>query len=309
MLCDAEAALPESRRFRAKLIWMSNHPMSLSEPYLMKHATQTVCMSVTDLYHKLDINTLNELPAKTLNLNEIGEVTISTHKPIFCDPYHANKVTGSFIVVHPIENNTLAVGIITEDEPLVTARGSHTSLMEHVSSAASHRGAAVWMTGLSGAGKTTICRAVYTEMLARGIRVEMLDGDTVRQHMCRDLGFGKEDRAENMRRIGYVAQLLARNRVVTLVSAISPYRAIRDEVRAQIGKFIEVYVNAPIQVCEERDPKGLYSRARRGEIRGFTGIDDPYEPPLAPEVECKTDQESLKESVDKVVSAILKAIE
>ncbi|MGZ4828006.1 MAG: adenylyl-sulfate kinase [Candidatus Angelobacter sp.] len=309
MLCDAEAELPESRRFRAKLIWMSPHPMSLNEPYLMKHATQTVCMSITELHHKLDINTLDELPAHTLNLNEIGQVTIDTHKPIFCDPYHVNKVTGSFIVVHPIQNTTLAVGIVTEDEPGTTVGNGQSSLMEQVSAAASHKGLAVWMTGLSGAGKTTICQAVHTEMLARSIRVEMLDGDAIRQHMCRDLGFAREDRAENVRRIGYVAQLLTRNRVVTLVSAISPYRAVRDEVRKQIGRFMEVYVNAPVQVCEERDPKGLYNRARRGEIRGFTGIDDPYEPPLAPEIECKTDQESLKECVHKVVSAILKAIE
>jgi len=146
-------------------------------------------------------------------------------------------------------------------------------------------------------------------LLARGIRVEMLDGDTVRQHMSRNLGFNKEDRTENVRRIGYVAGLLTRNRVVTLVSAISPYRTTRDEVRRQIGRFIEVYVNAPFQVCEQRDPKGLYRRARSGEIRGFTGLDDPYEPPLVPEVECKTDRESVKDSVHKVLSAILEAIE
>ena len=164
------------------------------------------------------------------------------------------------------------------------------------------------MTGLSGAGKTTICQAVYTELLARGVRVEMLDGDVVRRHMCRDLGFSKTDRAENVRRIGYVAQLLTRNRVVTLVSAISPYRAARDEARAQVGRFLEVYVNAPVEVCEQRDPKGLYKKARTGEIQKFTGLDDPYEFPLAPEIECKTDQESVKDSVDKVMAAILKDI-
>jgi bifunctional enzyme CysN/CysC len=308
LLCSAEAEPPESRRFRAKLIWMSPAPMSLNEPYLMKHTTQTVCMSVTDLHHKLDINTLDELPASGLKLNEIGEVTIETHKPVFCDPYHVNKVTGSFIVIHPIQNNTVAVGIITDDKPLSAVRTGNVSLAEQVSSSANHKGLAVWMTGLSGAGKTTICQAVYTELLSRGIRVEMLDGDAIRQHISSRLGFSKADRIENIRRIGYVAQLLTRNRVVTLVSAISPYRETRAEVRAEIGRFMEVYVNAPVQVCEQRDPKGLYKRARNGEIQGFTGLDDPYEPPLSPDVECRTDEESVKESVDKVMAAILETI-
>src|SRR5207244_1359689 len=148
---------------KAKLIWMSATPMSPNEPYLMKHATQTACMSVALLHHKLDINTLQELPATGLGLNEIGEVTIETHKPIFCDPYHVNKVTGSFIVVHPIHNNTVAVGIITSNEWLANANGHH-SLAEQLSSGAQHQGLTVWMTGLSGAGKTTICQAVYTEL-------------------------------------------------------------------------------------------------------------------------------------------------
>ncbi|HEX7288910.1 MAG TPA: adenylyl-sulfate kinase [Candidatus Angelobacter sp.] len=308
MLCDTLTEPPESHSFRAKLFWMSPAPAALHGAYLLKHATQTVCMNISHLHHKLDINTLQELPAASLSLNEIGEVTVQTHKPIFCDPYHVNKITGSFIVVDPIQNSTVAVGIITGEERPAANHG-HPSLAESVSSAASHKGLTVWMTGLSGAGKTTICQAVYTEMLARGIRVEMLDGDTVRQNFSRNLGFSKEDRTENVRRIGYVAGLLTRNRVVTLVSAISPYRAARDEVRAQIGRFLEVYVNAPFQVCEQRDPKGLYRRARNGEIRGFTGLDDPYEPPLVPEIECRTDQESVKDSVDKVVTAILGAIE
>jgi len=309
LLCDAQAEPPEGRRFRAKLIWMSPAPMSLHEPYLMKHMTQMVCMRVTNLYHKLDINTLDELPATGLKANEIGEVSLETHKPVFCDPYHVNKVTGSFIVIHPIQNNTVAVGIIVDNEPLPDAKGTNLSLEEPIFPSVNHRGLAVWMTGLSGAGKTTICKAVYTELLSRGIRVEMLDGDAIRQHISRELGFSKADRVENIRRIAYVAQLLTRNRVVALVSAISPYRETRAEVRAEIGRFMEVYVNAPVEVCEQRDPKGLYKRARKGEIRGFTGLDDPYEPPSFPEVECRTAEESVKESIDKVVAAILAAIQ
>jgi adenylylsulfate kinase len=163
------------------------------------------------------------------------------------------------------------------------------------------RGAAVWFTGLSGAGKTTICRAAEQELRSRGLKLEVLDGDIVRENLTKGLGFSKADRDENIRRIGFVASLLVRNNVIVLVSAISPYRAIRDEVRARIGNFVEVYVSAPLEVCEQRDVKGLYMRARSGEIKNFTGIDDPYEPPLNPEVECKTHQESLEQSVEKVL--------
>ncbi len=166
------------------------------------------------------------------------------------------------------------------------------------------RGVAVWFTGLSGAGKSTLSRWVAEALGADGLRVEVLDGDVVRQRLTRGLGFSKEDRDENIRRIGFVAHLLARNGVITLVAAISPYRAVRDEVRALIGDFIEVYVNAPLEVCEQRDAKGLYRKARAGELKGFTGIDDPYEPPLAPEVECRTDRETVEESGRKVLAAL-----
>ncbi|HEY9726596.1 MAG TPA: adenylyl-sulfate kinase [Chroococcales cyanobacterium] len=165
-------------------------------------------------------------------------------------------------------------------------------------------GVTVWFTGLSGAGKTTISRAVEQELKSYGYRVEILDGDLVRQHLTKGLGFSKEDRDENIRRVGFVANLLTRNQVIVLVSAISPYREIREEVRQQIVNFVEVYVNAPLAVCEKRDVKGLYKKARSGEIKNFTGIDDPYEPPLHPEVECRTDLETLEESVSKVLSKL-----
>lgn len=166
------------------------------------------------------------------------------------------------------------------------------------------RGVTVWFTGLSGAGKTTIRMAVEHQLRTQGYKVEVLDGDVVRENLTKGLGFSKEDRDENIRRIGFVAHLLTRNGVVVLVSAISPYRAIREEVRSRIGDFVEVYVNAPLEVCEQRDVKGLYKKARAGEIKQFTGIDDPYEAPLTPEIECKTDQESLEESVEKVFSKL-----
>ncbi|NEP49942.1 MAG: adenylyl-sulfate kinase [Moorea sp. SIO3C2] len=167
-----------------------------------------------------------------------------------------------------------------------------------------HSGVTVWLTGLSGAGKTTITKALEEKLNAKGCKPEVLDGDIVRQNLTKGLGFSKEDRDTNVRRIGFVAHLLTRNGVIVLVSAISPYREIREEVKQRIGDFVEVYVNAPLNVCEGRDVKGLYKRARAGEIKSFTGIDDPYEPPLNPEVECRTDKEELSESVDKVIKKL-----
>jgi adenylyl-sulfate kinase len=166
------------------------------------------------------------------------------------------------------------------------------------------QGLTVWLTGLSGAGKTTLSAAVHQHFSVRGRRVELLDGDEIREFLSKDLSFSKADRDENIRRIGYVAELLTRHGVITLVSVISPYRAARNAVRARIPAFVEVYVNAPLAVCESRDVKGLYRKARAGVIKCFTGIDDPYEPPLHPEVECRTDLESVAESAAKVIFAI-----
>lgn len=166
------------------------------------------------------------------------------------------------------------------------------------------RGVTVWFTGLSGAGKTTIRMLVEQQLRAQGYKVEVLDGDIVRQNLTKGLGFSKADRDENIRRIGFVAHLLTRNGVIVLVSAISPYREIRDEVRSKIGDFVEVYVNAPLEVCEHRDVKGLYKKARAGEIKQFTGIDDPYESPLNPEVECRTDQQTAEASAEQVLKTL-----
>lgn len=162
------------------------------------------------------------------------------------------------------------------------------------------RGVTIWLTGLSGAGKTTITEALQKKLTDGGYSLEVLDGDVVRTNLTKGLGFSKEDRDTNIRRIGFVSHLLTRNGVIVLVSAISPYRAIREEVKQTIGDFVEVFVNAPLSVCEGRDVKGLYAKARSGEIKSFTGIDDPYEPPTNPDVECRTDLEELEESVNKI---------
>ena len=166
------------------------------------------------------------------------------------------------------------------------------------------RGVTVWFTGLSGAGKTTITQAVAEKLRSRSCKLEILDGDVVRENLTKGLGFSKADRDENIRRIGFVSHLLTRNGVIVLVSAISPYREIREEVKQKIGDFVEVYVNAPLSVCEDRDVKGLYKRARAGEIKNFTGIDDPYEAPLNPTIECRTDLEELEESVAKIFNKL-----
>lgn len=166
------------------------------------------------------------------------------------------------------------------------------------------RGVTVWFTGLSGAGKTTISQAVAEKLRLQGYKLEILDGDIVRENLTKGLGFSKADRDENIRRIGFVSHLLTRNGVIVLVSAISPYSEIREEVKQKIGDFVEVYVNAPLAVCEERDVKGLYKRARAGEIKNFTGIDDPYEAPFKPNLECRTDLEDLEESVAKVLNKL-----
>ena len=168
-----------------------------------------------------------------------------------------------------------------------------------------HPGLTVWFTGLSGSGKSTLSLAVSEQLAANGYRVQLLDGDEVRTFLSRDLGFSKPDRDENIRRIGYVAELLTKSGVITLVSAISPYRDARNAVRARIPNFLEVYVNAPVEECERRDVKGLYKRARSGEIKVFTGISDPYEEPLTPDLECRTDLETVPESIQRVVEAIL----
>jgi len=168
----------------------------------------------------------------------------------------------------------------------------------------SKKGLTVWFTGLSSAGKTTISQSVYESLDARGHRVEWLDGDRVRQRLSKGLGFSKKDRDENIRRIGFIAELLTRHGVIVLVSAISPYRALRDEMRRRIDSFIEVYVDAPLEICEKRDVKGIYKRARAGEIDRVTGLDDPYEPPVMPDVVCRTDRETVPESAARVLGSI-----
>jgi len=165
-------------------------------------------------------------------------------------------------------------------------------------------GLTIWLTGLSSAGKSTLASAIAEQLCAQGLKAEVLDGDAIRQHLCRDLGFSKRDRDENIFRIGIVAELLTKHGVIVLVAAVSPYRSARDDVRKRIGRFVEVYVNSPLEICERRDMHGIYRRGRAGEIANVTGLDDPYEPPLRPEVECRTDRETPDESKAKIMSVV-----
>lgn len=189
-------------------------------------------------------------------------------------------------------------------EAQVLHQAGLTQALEAIAHSEQKTGVTLWLTGLSGGGKTTISRFLEKELRSQGYQVAVLDGDLVRQNLTKGLGFSKEDRDENVRRIGFVADLLTQHGVVAIVSAISPYRDVREEVRQRIGNFIEVYVNAPLEVCEQRDVKGLYKKVRSGEISHFTGIDDPYEPPLCPDVECRTDRESVAESAHKVLAKL-----
>jgi adenylyl-sulfate kinase len=171
------------------------------------------------------------------------------------------------------------------------------------------KGALVWFTGLSGSGKSTLAQAVLERLIAQGHRAEILDGDTIRKHLSKGLGFSREDRLENIRRIAFVGNLLARHGVIVLAPVIAPYRSIREEVRHSSHLYLEVYVNAPLEVCEQRDPKGLYKRARAGEIANFTGLDDPYEPPESPEVECRTDLDGIESCADQILDKIAAALD
>lgn len=204
------------------------------------------------------------------------------------------------VLIHsplPCKVNQSRRGKISDDVAADSNKFREGNVMEN-------QGLVLWLTGLSGAGKTTIARGVEHELKRRACLVEVLDGDVMRTNLCKGLGFSREDRETNIRRIGFVANLLSRNGVIAIAAVISPYRSIRDEIRDMSDRFMEVYVNAPLEVCEARDPKGLYAMARAGELLAFTGIDDPYEPPLEPDLVCHTDIETPEESIRKIVDKL-----
>jgi bifunctional enzyme CysN/CysC len=277
-----------STQVQARLIWMNDEHALPGRSYLLKIGSQQVPASITALKYKTNVNTLEQSPAKHLALNEVGTVTLATDKPIAFDSYGANPLTGSFILIDRITNATLGAGVI--DFGLRRAQNlSYQSFDVNRQVRAEQKGQEaqiVWFTGLSGSGKSTVANLMEKRLTAEGRHAYILDGDNVRHGLNKDLGFTDEDRVENIRRVAEVARLMADAGLIVLVSFISPFRNERRLAREIAGDipFTEVFVDTPIAVCEARDPKGLYARARRGEIKNFTGISSPYEAPESPDV-------------------------
>ena len=296
-------------QFAAHLVWMSGENLFPGRSYLAKINNNILAATVTELKHQIDVNTHSKLAAKTLALNEVGVCNISLARPVAFDPYADNRDTGAFILIDRYSNETVAAGMIDfalrratniHHQKLTVSKAERSRLMHH-------RPAVLWFTGLSGAGKSTIANLVEANLLARGIHSAMLDGDNVRHGLSRDLGFTESDRVENIRRIGEVAKLMTDAGLVVLCSFISPYIAERRMVRELLDtdEFIEIFVDTPLDICVARDPKGLYRRALAGEIKNFTGIDQPYEIPENPEIHLLAGNQDPDKLANEVIEKLI----
>jgi bifunctional enzyme CysN/CysC len=284
---------------------MSEHALLPGRPYAALLHTKGASVTVTQIKHQLDINTGAHLAAKTLNLNEIARVNVSFDRTVPFAPYTENQRLGAFIVIDKLSNETVGAGLIRF--ALRRALNVHWQALQ-VSKAAraqlKHQQArCLWFTGLSGSGKSTIANLLEKRLHADGKHTYILDGDNVRHGLNRDLGFTEADRVENIRRVGEVAKLLVDAGLIVIVAFISPYRAERELARGlfEPGEFLEVFVDTPLEVCERRDVKGLYAKARRGELINFTGIDSAYEPPLASEIHLQTVAMEAEACVEMIV--------
>jgi len=295
-------------QFAAHLVWMSTDKLLPGRSYLMKINNNTLAATVTELKHQLDVNTLAKLAAKTLSLNEVGICNFSLARPVAFDPYADNRDTGAFILIDRYSNETVAAGMIDfalrratniHHQALTVSKVERSRLMHH-------RPAVLWFTGLSGAGKSTIANLVEAGLHGRGIHTVMLDGDNVRHGLNRDLGFTETDRVENIRRIGEVAKLMTDAGLIVLCSFISPFRAERRMVREllETGEFIEIFVDTPLDECIARDPKGLYRRALAGEIKNFTGVDQPYEVPENAELHLSAGHDSPEKLAGQIIDEL-----
>jgi len=295
-------------QFEAKLLWMSEHAMAPGRQYLMKLATKEVTATITEIKYREDVNTGAHLAAKTLDLNGIATVNLSTSAPLVFEPYTVNRTLGSFILVDKLTYETVGAGMI--DYALRRASNIHWQALElNKASRALQKHQTpkcVWFTGLSGSGKSTIANLLEKRLHAEGKHTYLLDGDNVRHGLNRDLGFTEADRVENIRRVTEVAKLMVDAGLIVLVSFISPYRTERQMARDSFanGEFMEVFVDTPIEACEKRDVKGLYAKARKGELKNFTGIDSPYEMPDSPEVHLQTMHNSPQACVDQILKAL-----
>ncbi len=306
VLAAADAPPELGDQFEADVIWMSETPMLPGRPYLMKIGAKTVGATITKPKHKVNVNTLEHLAVRTLELNDIGVCNLHLDQMIPFDPYAENRDTGGFILIDRLTNNTIGAGLL--HFALRRSQGIHWQAID-VDKAAhaalnGHRPCVVWFTGLSGAGKSTIANLVERKLHAMGRHTFLLDGDNVRHGLNKDLGFTDADRVENIRRVAEVARLMVDAGLIVLVSFISPFRAERRLARTLVaeGEFYEVFVDAPLAVAEQRDRKGLYKKARRGELRNFTGIDSPYEPPEHPEIRIDTTALAADSAADLIVA-------
>jgi bifunctional enzyme CysN/CysC len=311
MLCAADAPAAMGERFEATLVWMADAPMLRGRSYLMKIGTRTVMATVMPVKHKLDVTTLAHLPGSTLGLNEIGVVVLELDRPVAFDPYADNRDTGGFILIDRLTNATVGAGMLKF--ALRRSDNLHwqvTTVDKDARRALNgHRSAVVWLTGLSGAGKSTVANRLEQRLHALGKRTYLLDGDNVRHGLNKDLGFTAADRVENVRRIAEVARLMVDAGLIVITALISPFRAERRMARALFatGEFVEVFVDVPLAVAESRDPKGLYRRARSGDLKNFTGIDSPYEQPEAPELHLDTARQSPDRAAEVVLEYLRSA--
>jgi bifunctional enzyme CysN/CysC len=306
------AQRPEvSDQFAAHLLWMTEEEMLPGRQYLLKIGAKTVPATVSELKHKVDVNTLDHSAAKTLALNEVGYGNLSLQQPIAFDPYLENRDTGGFILVDRFTNGTVAAGMI--DFGLRRATNVHWQALDVDKAVRAQmkgqKPAVLWFTGLSGSGKSTVANIVERTLLSQGRHTYLLDGDNVRHGLNRDLGFTDADRVENIRRVAETSKLFVDAGLIVLVSFISPFRSERRMAREllQQGEFVEVFVDTPIELCMQRDPKGLYQKAKAGEIKHFTGIDSPYEAPESAEITLKTADHTAEALADQIVGYLRKA--
>jgi bifunctional enzyme CysN/CysC len=305
VIATASHPIEVADQFEADLLWMGEHVMLPGRPYAALIHTKSANLSITHIKHRLDINTGAHLAAKTLGLNEIATVNVSFDRSVPFAPYAENKRLGAFIVIDKLTNETVGAGLIRF--ALRRAVNVHWQALEVTKAARAEmkdqQARCLWFTGLSGSGKSTIANLLEKRLHADGKHTYVLDGDNVRHGLNRDLGFTEEDRVENIRRVAEVAKLLVDAGLIVIVAFISPYRAERQLARNLFddGEFVEIFVDTPLEECERRDVKGLYAKARRGELKNFTGIDSDYESPQAPEIHLRTVEAKPETCVDQIV--------
>jgi bifunctional enzyme CysN/CysC len=308
LLADASQRPEVTDQFAAHILWMAEDDMLPGRQYLLKIGARTVPATVTELKHKVDVNNLERFAAKTLQLNEVGFANISAATPIAFDPYKDNRETGGFIIIDRFTNGTVGAGMV--EFGLRRATNVHWQALDiNKKVRAEQKGqkpVILWFTGLSGSGKSTIANIVEKKLTLAGRHTYLLDGDNVRHGLNRDLGFTDADRVENIRRVAETAKLFVDAGLIVLVSFISPFRSERRVARELVehGEFMEVYVDTPLEVCMARDPKGLYKRAKAGEIKNFTGLDSPYEAPEHAEIHVNTVDLTPEQAADAIIARL-----